>query len=996
MHRVAELNCKSLDVNENHGLSELSAIQSIIDHLKQASDYFDISNSPLIQVAICPSGNSYYLGIQAHHIIADHQSMEQIFSEISLIVNGQQKVLGETIPYSHYVLQQRKRDLVESEAYFRRKLSGFNSPSFMFGETRHSLGRDQLATNTAYLEPLTLVRLKNAARQHNVTLSTIAHLAWGLVISACSGMSDVVFGTVVSGRVTGEPEPNSMVGLFINTLPIRLKKQTKNRINLSEFLTQLHTQLGELTLHEQTPLSVIKRSSCVPSDQPLFNTILNFRHKQDDLADDVLFELKEKGIVPLTMEQNSHYPVALSITETSTDLHLTLQTTGSLDSSLILEYYLTALGNIVDSLSVSDESTLDEISVLPERVTTHLIDNLAKSETCKLKDIPVHIRFQKWASKTPNTIAVKSGEEQITYEELNHRSNQVAHSLIDYAIAPDQRVAVYFERGINMIVGMLGILKAGAGYLPLDKNLPDSRIQFMLGDSNPTLLITDSSNQEEITKKAKPADIRIFNLDDFNHKKQQNPSLNNLNVEKLAYTIYTSGSTGDPKGVDIENQQLSNLIDSMNAQFTYEKDDRWTLFHSISFDFSVWEIWGALTSGATLVVVDEQTSKSSEDFLKLLQDQEISVLNQTPGAFKSLLTAMDGADQKYRLPALKQVILSGEALDTSVQLEWNRLNPSNSAKLINMYGITEITVVGTFHDVTFEGEKPVIGRPIPNTEIYILDDQKSLLPPGVPGEIYVGGSQISRGYWNRPELNVSRYIKTVFRKGEEYTPIKLYKSGDLGRWNDNGILEYLGRNDSQVKIRGYRIELGEIENTLRQHDCVIDAKLVIRETGITRSLIAYIVPGKNKEVIPKSLDDYLKTTLPNYMIPSQYVVIDQLPLTSNGKIDSSKLPPPFDTELPEYYQPPTGAIEEKLAEIWVDLLGVQYPCRTKSFMEQGGDSLLAVQIHNAIKKSFNVELPLRTVFELASIEKIGQLIQFLLISADQEDQERDLEEGELA
>jgi len=414
VHRVAELNCKSLDVNENHGLSELSAIQSIIDHLKQASDYFDISNSPLIQVAICPSGNSYYLGIQAHHIIADHQSMEQIFSEISLIVNGQQKVLGETIPYSHYVLQQRKRDLVESEAYFRRKLSGFNSPSFMFGETRHSLGRDQLATNTAYLEPLTLVRLKNAARQHNVTLSTIAHLAWGLVISACSGMSDVVFGTVVSGRVTGEPEPNSMVGLFINTLPIRLKKQTKNRINLSEFLTQLHTQLGELTLHEQTPLSVIKRSSCVPSDQPLFNTILNFRHKQDDLADDVLFELKEKGIVPLTMEQNSHYPVALSITETSTDLHLTLQTTGSLDSSLILEYYLTALANIVDSLSVSDESTLDEISVLPERVTTHLIDNLAKSETCKLKDIPVHIRFQKWASKTPNTIAVKSGEEQIT------------------------------------------------------------------------------------------------------------------------------------------------------------------------------------------------------------------------------------------------------------------------------------------------------------------------------------------------------------------------------------------------------------------------------------------------------------------------------------------------------------------------------------------------------------------------------------------------------
>ena len=997
VQRAVNLKPHYLDTSTGNRRTEAEAQQQIQGFFNKAIEQFDIAKPPLIELAVSEIKDGYLLGIQAHHIIADHQALEQIFYEIKLILSGEQDQLSAPVPYSHYVLQQRKESRAEHEDYFRGLLSGYDTPAFVFDEHRDNLPRQDIQITEATLDAMRFNQLAAAARNAKVSLSSIAHLAWGLVLSACSGRCDVVFGTVLSGRAMGRPAPDSVVGLFINTVPVRINNSAGHNPLLPAALTGLHHQLSELTLHEHAPLALIKRCSDVAAELPLFNTLLNYRHKQSTGAEETLQQLGKRGVTPLALEQSSHYPIALSINESDTSLALALQTASSVNSALILDFYQTALDRIASQLQHNSPCTLGQISVLPDAFRDNIVRHMARNQTSRLKHLPAHIRFEHTANCLPDKIAIKSGADTLTYAQLNTRANQIANRLIKAGVQANDRVAVYFDRGIDLIAGLIGTLKAGAGYLPLDVHLPDARLRFIVEDATPTHLITSANDEARARTLIDPAVTRILVADTMFSNGDENPEHNrNPQGSQLAYMIYTSGSTGTPKGVAVEHQQLSNLLDSMQAQFNYDAEDTWTLFHSVSFDFAVWEIWGALTSGAKLIVVPEQTTRNSEEFLQLIQNEGVNILNQTPGAFKALVEAQSSAPEAAKHHCLRQIILSGEALDSSALANWHRVNPTSNTQLINMYGITEITVVGTYHDVTHQTENaPSIGRPLPNSEVYILDEQHRLLPPGVVGEIYVGGGQVTRGYWKRPQLNQTRFIALALEHSDQ-TPMKrLYKSGDLGRWDHNGLLYYHGRNDTQVKIRGYRIELGEIEAQMRLHAAIADAKLHVWDVETSKFLIAYIVSKPGVDFKKGEIHAWLADHLPTYMLPADYILLEALPLTANGKVDTAALPAPFAGDELIRTQPPIGPVEAKLALIWSNLLKIDQPCRTRSFMEQGGDSLLAVQIHNAIKKTFEIELPLRTVFELASIEKLGQLIQFLINSADQEDSMQDLEEGEL-
>mgnify|MGYP003682980473 CR=1 FL=1 len=997
VRRNLELNPVFIEAESDKPESIVRNQRRLLDYFDREVEYFDITKPPMLSLAIVQTEQGYLLGIQAHHIIADHQALEQIFNEISIILDGKQNDLHKPLPYAHFVLQNRSEPPTKHEQYFKALLATYDSPAFVLSETSDSIPRQSIRITEATVEPQRFTQLSRAARMANVSISCIAHLAWGMVVSAFSGKTDVVFGSVLSGRAMGTPAPDNVIGLFINTLPVRIINDPHQKHELIDTVKALHHQLSELAGYEQVPLALVKRCSNIPAEVPLFNTLLNYRHRQTEAANNVVKQLQSRGISPVSLEQSSHYPIALSISETTTGLSLCLQTTRELESVGILEYYQTALQQISDKLLTNSPCLLNSISVLPNAVSNHLVNNLAITESTKLENLPAQLRFENVVDRLPNGIAVKSGSKSVTYSELNIKANQIANLLIGEGIHPEDRVAVYFDRSIEMIASLIGILKAGAGYLPLDIRLPESRLRFMLTDAAPKYVLAESHNLNALRNLIGSSNTRILSTDATVECDKENPAVSHRTIgSDLAYMIYTSGSTGTPKGVEVEHQQLSNLIDSMNVQFSYGARDKWSLFHSISFDFAVWEIWGALTSGAQLVVVPDKVAKNSEEFLQLIRDENITVLNQTPGAFKALLDAQDGSSVDLRPGSLRQVILSGEALDTSVLSRWHRVNPAHKAQLINMYGITEITVVGTFHNVTENNiDIPPIGRPLPNTEIYILDDHQSLSPPGAIGEMYVGGSQVTRGYWKRADLTHERFLEIPIWNGHETRLKRLYKSGDLGRWRDDGVLEYCGRNDDQIKIRGYRIELGEIETCIRLCEGIADVKVHLWETETTRNLVAYLVPYAGINPSTEAIQSSLLEKLPSYMHPAYYVTLDALPLTANGKIDTTALPTPIADYTQSEYQPPIGVVEEKLALIWIRLLNIEKPCRTKSFMEQGGDSLLAVQINNAIKKTFEIDLPLRTVFELASIEKLGEMLQFLLNNADSQDSTYEFEEGEL-
>ena len=591
----------------------------------------------------------------------------------------------------------------------------------------------------------------------------------------------------------------------------------------------------------------------------------------------------------------------------------------------------------------------------------------------------LHELFEEQVERTPGEIAVVAEERSLTYAQLNARANQLARYLKDRGVGPDVLVGICVERSLEMVVGLLGILKAGGAYVPLDPNYPPERLEYMLKDAAPKVVLT----QEELRGVLPATQAKVITIDtgwnEIARRPDENLDVGERGAHQLAYVIYTSGSTGAPKGVMVEHGNVTRLFAATQAWFHFNEQDVWTLFHSIAFDFSVWELWGALLYGGRVVVVSYLTARSPQDFYRLVCEQGVTVLNQTPSAFAQLINAQSCSEQNTG-HTLRVVIFGGEALELRALQTWVQRNGAQRPQLVNMYGITETTVHVTYRPLTQEEiateRSSPIGKAIPDLRTYLLDTSREPVPIGVIGEIYVGGAGVARGYLNRPDLTAERFIADPFSSDPD---ARLYKTGDLGKWREDGAIEYLGRNDHQVKIRGFRIELGEIEAQLLRQPQVRESVVVAREDGSAdKRLVAYVVPSSAGagEVSAEGLRSALKEVLPEYMVPGAFVVLESLPLTPNGKLDRRALPAPESgAYVSREYEAPQGEVEEILAGIWQELLKVPRVGRRDNFFELGGHSLTASTMIVKVAEILNAPLRLQTVLKNPTFQTLAENVE---------------------
>lgn len=579
--------------------------------------------------------------------------------------------------------------------------------------------------------------------------------------------------------------------------------------------------------------------------------------------------------------------------------------------------------------------------------------------------------FQKQADLSANNVAVQLGASCLTYGELDRESSKLAQFLRRYVREPDSLVAIYFERSLEMIVAMLATLKAGAAYLPIDPSNPPDRIDTILKDASPAVILTHDVLLGSVPKSA----ITVISLDGERETVSREEAARQpprARPADLAYVIYTSGSTGTPKGVMVTHQNVMRLLRATDPWFKFDAGDVWTLFHSSAFDFSVWEIWGCLLTGGRLVIVPYAISRSPRDFYELLERERVTVLNQTPAAFYQIIQVEES--DTLRSLALRYVIFGGEALNFVALRPWFDRHGDTTPKLVNMYGITETTVHVTYRPVSAEDSRSetrsLIGVPIPDLSICLLGENMRPVSVGEIGEIYVAGAGVARGYLNRPELTTERFMPdpSPDRDGS-----RMYKSGDLARLLENGELEYLGRSDRQVKIRGFRIELGEIEAALTEHSGIRQAVVVPREDGVEQRLVAYFVRKTEGPMTEAELRAFLRLKLPEHMVPYAYVELDALPLNVNGKVDREALPAPGGhVAHTPVAQAALTPLERTVLDVWCRVLNTQHVGLEDNFFDIGGTSILLVAAHSGLERTLRAKIPMTDMFEFTTVRSLAR------------------------
>ena len=584
---------------------------------------------------------------------------------------------------------------------------------------------------------------------------------------------------------------------------------------------------------------------------------------------------------------------------------------------------------------------------------------------------PLWQLFDEVAAQHANRTAVSFGERQLSYRELQAQATQLAHYLRSLGVGPESLVGVYMERSERAIVALLAVIKAGGAYLPLDPAYPGERVATILDDARPTVLLTEEHLRDRLP--AHGAHTICLDCENVAATSSQYSAIEPGATENnLAYVIYTSGSTGKSKGAMITHGNVSRLLSATADWFHFNENDVWTLFHSLAFDFSVWEIWGCLLHGGRLAIVPFAVSRSPEDFHELLVKEQVTVLNQTPSAFYQLITA-DLASPSRQL-ALRLIIFGGEALNFKTLRPWFAKHGDRQPRLINMYGITETTVHVTYREVTAadaaDGARSLIGVPIPDMQLYLLGDDRRPVPAGEVGEICVGGAGVARGYLNRPELNAERFIADPF---SEIPGARIYRSGDLARLLPDGELEYLGRGDSQVKIQGFRIELGEIEAAISGHERIREARVIAHtDDAGTKRLVCYYVARENAALTSRELSEYLRGKLPPWMMPSMYISIPAFPLTPHGKVDYAALPAPMAGSVSADAEAGGTGPEQKVAGAWRQVLDADHIGLDDNFFDIGGNSQLLVSVHAKLQTLFNRKIPVAELFAYTTVRALSE------------------------
>jgi amino acid adenylation domain-containing protein len=629
--------------------------------------------------------------------------------------------------------------------------------------------------------------------------------------------------------------------------------------------------------------------------------------------------------------------------------------------------------HLLTGVVCNSEQRLSELPLMSESELQQLVYQWNETAAGELQPQTINTQFEEQAERTPEAVAIVYEAAQLSYRELNERANQLAHHLRGLGVGPEVRVGLCLERSLEMIVSLLAVLKAGGAYVPLDPTYPQERLAFMLADAAVAVLLTQSDLMASLPVSK---EMQVVSVDSdwelIKGQRTDNPE-SGVGPENLAYVIYTSGSTGRPKGVMVTHGNVTQLFAAIGEQIALRPGGVWTLFHSYAFDFSVWELWGALLHGSALVITPFWVTRNPGAFLQLLERHGVTVLSQTPSAFAQLLGVVERVEVLWRELGVRLLVLGGEALPR----ELGTLLTAAGAPAWNFYGPTEATVWAAIRRLDEGREVIALGRPLAHTQLYILDGHGQVAAVGVVGELHIGGAGLARGYHGRAELTAEKFVPDPFSR----TPgARLYCTGDLVRYLNNGELEFLGRVDHQVKLRGYRIELGEIEAVLKEQFGVREALVIAKEEpAADRRLVAYLVTEEGIEVKTSDLRQALREKLPEYMLPVAFVQLAELPLTPNGKIDRRALPatdgaPSGDRE----YLWPRTPVEEVLAGIFGDVLKLAKVGVDENFFELGGHSLLATRLISKVREAFHVEIPLRSVFESSTVAGLALIIEELL------------------
>jgi amino acid adenylation domain-containing protein/non-ribosomal peptide synthase protein (TIGR01720 family) len=916
--------------------------------LEERSEAFDLAAPPLMRLLLVrlAAGRHCFIWTR-HHLLMDGWSSSLLLGEVL------RHYAGQALPplparYRDFIAWQRSRDTGAAEAWWRSQLARLDGPTRLAAALGASSGSGQGEHRTV-LDEAGTGRLQAFAREQRLTLNTLVQAAWGLLLSRCTGQAVVSFGSTVAGRPAELPGAEQVLGLFINTLPSIVAADPGREV--AGWLRELQASSLEAREHEHTALYDIQRWAGTGADG-LFDSILVFENYP---LDDALVQAAPAGLVlgEVSSREQTHYPLTLVVHQGSR-LSIVFAHAREAIGEQAVARLAGQFGRLLLQLPDACGRTLGQLGLAGADESAALL-SLARRAAGEGACDPLHCMFEARAVAQPQAAAVGFEGRTLSYGELDARANRLAHRLVGLGVRPETRVGIAAGRSTEMVVGLLAILKAGGAYVPLDPDYPPQRLAHMVADSAIGLVLTLSHVRERIPGTEA---LRVLEIDtlDLSGEPASNPGVE-VSPDNLAYVIYTSGSTGRPKGAQLSHRNVARLLGATEPWFGFGPDDVWTLFHSYAFDFSVWEIFGALCTGGRLVVVPYWVSRSPDDFLALLRQEQVTVLNQTPSAFGQLIHAAALADGAPL--ALRHVIFGGEALEPESLRPWMERFGDGSPRLTNMYGITETTVHVTYRAITradlARGGRSPVGIALPNLGLYVLDGGLNLQPAGVAGELYVAGEGLARGYLGRAGLTAERFVANPF--GQEGSGDRLYRTGDLVRWNAQGGLEYLGRTDQQVKIRGFRIEPGEVQSQLLARPGVREAAVLAQEGPGGARLVAYVSAQAGRVLEAAALRARLGEVLPDYMVPGAIVVLEALPLNANGKVDRKALPEPELAGTPAY-EAPQGETEETLAAIWSEILRVPRVGRKDNFFELGGHSLLLVQMLARVRSDLAADVSL--------------------------------------
>ncbi|WP_038242481.1 non-ribosomal peptide synthetase, partial [Xenorhabdus szentirmaii] len=816
---------------------------------------------------------------------------------------------------------------------------------------------------------------------------TVLLSAFYVTLAKLSGQNDIVLGTPANSRHHAQTQP--LIGMFVNTLTLRV--QLQQTASVETLIEQTHRLVTDAKSHQDMPFEQLVEALGIERDtsrHPIFQVVFTLDDVDENQPDRLNLPFS-----PVELAEPLYSPAKFDLSLIVSDRHANISGCLNYAVSLFNEATIVRLADtyqrVLAAFVADQKQALFELDVLSpqERHTLlHTWNPLAIAPYSQ--DQTLQQRFEAQVAAMPDNVALVFEGETLTYRELNARANQLAWVLRKSYQQQHQKpmpvntlIALYLDRGLEMVISILAVLKAGGAYVPISPEYPSDRVSFILQDTQTPCVLTQQQYLPVLAEYARsqPDSLVMIAADD--PALSRSPSGENpvpiSGADDLAYVIYTSGTTGKPKGVLQTHHNVARLFTATQEKYHFSHRDTWVLYHAYTFDFSVWELWGALLYGGRLIIPTVECTKDFIQFSQLCAEQKVTVLNQTPGAFYAFVDTSLNTDAAY--PQLRLVIFGGDKLNP-VQLHpwWNKYG-EHSPALVNMYGITETTVHVTYKKLTQNDTVAAsnIGRPLNDLSAYVLDDSGGLVPIGAPGELYVGGAGLAPGYLNRPELTAERFIENPFARAEEKG--RLYKTGDLVRWLPNGELEYLGRNDFQVKIRGYRIELGEIESVLAAHPQVKQTAVIARKHQNHDVLVAYLVTepagdALSVELSDASLVEYLSARLPEYMIPASFTRLASIPLTLNGKLDRRALPEPV-WESQDHYAAPRNTLETQLCAIWQDVLGLEQVGIHDNFFRIGGNSLMAIKLTAAIRQRLATDVTLAQLFERKTVAGLATGIE---------------------